>query len=94
MISQHQKQRILNAQKSEITEYYIYKRLAALVKDQASKRILEQVSREELEHYEYWRKFSQEQVPPDRIKIFFYTFASRFLGLTFGIKLNTREIKT
>ncbi len=90
MISQYQKEKILIAQKNEITEHEIYHKLASLVKDGNNSRILEQISRDELEHYKFWTTLTQQQVTPDRFKVFFYVLISRLFGLTFGIKLMER----
>ena len=87
MISQYLKEKILKIQKSEITEHNIYKKLAAIIKDSNNKKTLEQISKDELGHYEFWSSLTQQQVNPDKIKVFFYVLISRFFGLTFGIKL-------
>ena len=43
-----QKKLILSYQKSEITEYFIYKKLAEIIKEESNKKILEQISKDEL----------------------------------------------
>jgi VIT1/CCC1 family predicted Fe2+/Mn2+ transporter len=90
MISQYQKEKISTAQKNEITEHEIYHKLASLVKDKNNSKILEQISRDELRHYEFWTSLTQERVGPNRFKIFFYVLISRLFGLTFGVKLMER----
>lgn len=77
----------LKIQRDEITAHVIYKRLSSLAEDSKNKRILEEISRDELNHYEFWKSHTGTDVSPDALKVFFYTFVSRFLGLTFGIKL-------
>lgn len=42
---------LLTAQKNEITEYHIYRKLAQSVKDDKNKEVLEQIANEELKHY-------------------------------------------
>ena len=44
---------ILQAQKNEITEYYIYLNLAKKAKEAYNKGILEKLAHEELEHYRF-----------------------------------------
>ena len=37
-----------------------------------------------------WKGYTGEDVKPSRLKILFFTFVSRVLGLTFGLKLMER----
>jgi VIT1/CCC1 family predicted Fe2+/Mn2+ transporter len=87
MISAYQKEKILEAQRNEITEHIIYQRLASIIKDEGNRKVLEQISQDELKHYEFLANLTQEQVKPDKIKVFFYILISRLFGLTFGVKL-------
>ncbi|MHB0857882.1 MAG: VIT1/CCC1 transporter family protein [Anaerolineae bacterium] len=81
---------VLTAQKNEITEYHIYSRLAKATKDSHNRQILEHIAQDELAHYRFWRQVTGEDVAPDRLKVAWYYFISRVLGLTFGIKLMER----
>lgn len=81
---------VLEAQRNEITEHFIYAKLAGAVDDEHNVAILARISREEKEHYRFWRKHSDEDVKPDTIKIWFYYIVARILGITFGIKLMER----
>jgi len=81
------KSKVLEAQKNEITEYFIYARLSSLLKDKEKVAILQQISEEELKHYEFWKGLTKEDVLPDKWKISFYIFIARVFGLTFGLKL-------
>jgi len=87
MLTQDLKQKILRAQKNEISEHIIYKKLCLIVKDKNNREVLEKISQDELRHYEFWKSFTQLSVKPSQIKIFFYVLVSRIFGLTFGIKL-------
>lgn len=87
MLSADLKEKVLLAQKNEITEYHIYKRLASIVKNKNNSEVLVNISKDELEHYEYWKSLTHTEVPADKIKIFFYVFTARVFGLTFAIKL-------
>ncbi len=57
------------------------------MKDPKHKKILRQISNDELRHYHFWKKYTKKEVPPDRWKIWGYYMISRLFGLTFGIKL-------
>ena len=73
-------------QKNEITEYYIYQRLAKRVKDDNA-AVLKDIAEDELKHYHFWKKYSGKEVKPNRWKVFKFYWITRLLGLTFGIKL-------
>jgi VIT1/CCC1 family predicted Fe2+/Mn2+ transporter len=81
------KAKVLNAQRNEITEYLIYKKLAGIIKNQPNKEILENISQDELSHYEFFKGITQEQVQPDKFKILLYVFLARIFGLNFGLRL-------
>ena len=87
MIVQSTKVKILQAQKNEITEHIIYKKLSSIIKEENNRKVLESISNDELRHYEFWKNLTNEIVKPDRFKIFYYVFISRIFGLTFGVKL-------
>lgn len=84
------KKRALSQQKSEITEHYIYKKLAERVKHKHNARTLRDIADEELRHYNIWKKHTNRDVKPSRLKIWFYYFLSLIFGLTFSIKLMER----
>lgn len=81
------KQKIVKIQKGELTEYYIYRKLAKNTKNFHHKEILYRISQEELVHYNYLKNFTNTDLKPNKIKIFFYILLSKFLGLNFGLKL-------
>lgn len=81
---------ILDAQRSEITEHIVYERLARTVRQPDNRKILERISRDEFRHYEFWKKYTGEEVKPSRLKILKYLLISRIFGITFGIKLMER----
>ena len=86
-ISEDVRQRLLAFQKSEITEYHIYAKLAQTVKSTENRQVLEHIAYDELRHYEQWRAYTQQDVTPDRWSIAKYFWISRILGFTFGVKL-------
>ena len=81
---------ILTSQKNEITEHYIYSKLSQAVKDKQNKEILKQISDDEKRHYGFWKKYTNKDVKPDKLKIWWYYLISRIFGITFGIKLMER----
>lgn len=78
---------VLQAQRAEITEHYIYRNLANFTKDSRNRQILEDIAEDELEHYEFWQIHTGTTIKPNRWKIRFYTLLARLLGLTFAIRL-------
>lgn len=90
MLDQKLKQKIIIAQRNELTEHIIYDKLAKALRDKERAKILEEISQEELSHHNIWKEVSQESVTPDKIKIFLYLFISKIFGLTFGLKLMER----
>jgi VIT1/CCC1 family predicted Fe2+/Mn2+ transporter len=79
--------RLKKAQVSEITEYRIYSRLAALQKDPANAGILRQIAEDEKGHHDFWAERTGYAARPRKFKAGFFIFVSRLFGLTFGVKL-------
>jgi VIT1/CCC1 family predicted Fe2+/Mn2+ transporter len=86
-ISQEIRQRLLAYQRNEITEHYIYRKLAGTIKSPENRRVLEHIAEDELRHYQQWRAYTQQDVPPNRRSVWRYYLISRILGFTFGAKL-------
>jgi len=86
-ISMELREQLLVYQRNEITEHHIYQRLARAIKSPENRRILEKIADDELRHYRAWRVYTQQDVEPDKLKIWWYCLISRILGFTFGIKL-------
>ena len=87
MLSPDLREKVLRAQKNEITEHLIYKKLASVIRDKNNKELLEKISQDELEHFGFWKSLTEQDVSSDKFKVFFYLFISRVFGLTFGVKL-------
>jgi len=79
--------RILAAQKAEITEHLIYKKLSEATRDLHNQEILRRIAKEELGHYNILKKYTKKDVFPDNFKIWSSFIISRVLGITFGIRL-------
>jgi VIT1/CCC1 family predicted Fe2+/Mn2+ transporter len=84
------RQQLLVYQRNEITEHHIYTMLAKAIKSPENRRVLETIAADELRHYHDWREHTQQDVPPDRLKVLYYYLISRVFGLTFGVKLMER----
>ena len=84
------RKQIIIMQKGEITEHFVYKNIAKRVKNPQNKAILEQISNDELGHYELWTSFLKTPAKPCRWKIMGYGIISFFLGYTFTLKIMER----
>lgn len=84
--SSHDYKIVLKAQKLEISEYYIYKHLAKMCKTN-NRQALAKLSEDSLKHYRYWQRITNKKVLPNKFRIWWYVWVSKFFGLTFGIKL-------
>lgn len=83
-------QQILKVQRNEITEYWIYKTLAANAKESKNRDTLSKIAEDEFKHYKFWKTISLKDTQPNHWKFVFYYNITRFLGLNFGIRLMER----
>ncbi len=86
-------QTLLEYQRNEITEHHIYSRLATTLREPENRRVLERIAADELRHYREWRKYTQQDVQPDRPRVWKYYWIGRIFGFTFGVKLMERGEK-
>ncbi len=86
-ISKETKKILLAMQKGEVTEYYIYMKIAAFVKDEKNSSILRQIAEEEKSHGAVWKKITGVDVKPKKLYIVFITTLARIFGYTFALKL-------
>jgi VIT1/CCC1 family predicted Fe2+/Mn2+ transporter len=89
-IPEELRRQLLAFQRSEITEYHIYRRLTRAIKSAENSRVMEQIAEDELRHYREWRAYTEQDVRPDRLKVWVYTLIGRILGFTFAVKLMER----
>lgn len=82
--------KILAFQRSEITEHYVYQKLADSLPESENREVLRKIAADEKSHYEIWKKYSGRDVAPDRLKIWWYYLIPKIFGLTFGVKLMER----
>lgn len=77
----------LSQQQAEITEYRVYDRLSKFGHDGSNKRVLKDISEDELRHYHTWKHITGKELKPQRWKAFWYVMLARVLGLSFALKL-------
>lgn len=76
---------ILKFQKDEITEHHVYSHMAKFAKGK-NKATLEDIAKDELDHYEYFKKLTKQDVAPDWIRVFVFCLLGTVLGITFASK--------
>jgi VIT1/CCC1 family predicted Fe2+/Mn2+ transporter len=79
--------KITLAARNEITEFYIYKNVAAHTKNKQNRQLLLDIASQEKKHYNYWQGILGHEVKPSNIKIWFYTTLTLVFGLSFSLKL-------
>ena len=87
------KRRLLQAQRLELTEHILYKKLAQ-ISSIKNKRVLQEIAEMEHHHYDFFKQLTGCDVKPYRMKLAFYYCLSRVFGVTFGVKLMEHEEKT
>lgn len=78
---------IRKMQQNEITESVIYKKIAKFAKGQENKNTLMRLSSEEAAHANIWKSYTNEDIKPNKFKVFKYTLIARLFGFTFAVKL-------
>ena len=83
---------ILRYCEDEFTDHLVYHRLAEREKDQAKKNILEQLSKQEEDHYRFWNSLIQSHSPKIKHGFIGFVIVLRYVfGLTFVIKFLERH---
>lgn len=90
-LSPETRKQLIIAQRNEITEHQIYKRLAQTQKDAGNRAVLDKIAADELRHYNIWMKYTGREVSPSQWYIRKFYWISRLFGITFGIKLMEKE---
>lgn len=86
-ISPEIRQQLILAQRGEITEHFIYRKLAEQTRDEGNKKVLNQIADDELKHYQLWASYTNKEVSPSHWEVWKYYWISKIFGLTFGLKL-------
>jgi len=84
------KKSLIKAQKLEITEHFLYRKLAE-ISSKKNRLVLQKIAEIEYEHYSFFHKYTQQHVSPNKMKIYFYYYLSRLFGISFGVKLMEHE---
>ena len=64
------RKQLLSAQRNEISEYHTYTWLARRIRDDRNREVLQRIAKEELGHYEVFRRLTQTDVKPRRLRVF------------------------
>ena len=78
---------IKKMQQSELTESVIYEKIAKFAKGEENKKVLLRLSKEEKQHYEIWKRYTNIDMKPNKFKVFKYKLLARIFGFTFAVKL-------
>ncbi len=78
---------VKRAQENELTEYFVYSKLANLVPDNKNKKVLQRIANEERKHSDFWKKITKHEAKPKPFKVLFHSLVAKLLGLTFAVKL-------
>jgi VIT1/CCC1 family predicted Fe2+/Mn2+ transporter len=81
------KQTLLAFQKAEATDSIVYARMAKTEKHEEHRRTLERISSDEQDHYETWKRYTNTEVAPDRVKAVWYSILTILLGYTFVLRI-------
>jgi len=77
---------MINLQRVELTEHYIYMRLAERSRDQNNADVLRRIGQQEKVHAAYWQKKTGVEVKPNSWIINKRIFLATILGPTFVLK--------
>ena len=86
-LSEKALQIIKKMQQNELTESVIYAEIAKFAKGDGNKETLLRLAREEKAHYEIWKSYTDIEMKPNKLKVFWYKLMARILGFTFAVKL-------
>ena len=78
---------IKRMQQSELTESVIYAEIAKFAKGEQNKETLMRLAKEEKAHYEIWKSYTDIEMKPQKLKVFWYKLVARIFGFTFAVKL-------
>lgn len=79
--------KILKQQSNEITEHVIYSELAKIANDENNKAVLQEISTQELGHYNFWKNITHKESEPNSWRIKKHIFLAKIFGLSFSLRL-------
>ena len=86
-LPQEVRTKIIRFQQTELTEFYVYNKLAGIIADDKNRTILQRIASEEKAHHDIWKRYTGVDVSPRRFRINFYVTCARIFGLTFAVRL-------
>jgi VIT1/CCC1 family predicted Fe2+/Mn2+ transporter len=89
-IDKDTEKKVITAQKTEITEHFIYDKLSRSAKNERNREILQRISKDELKHHNLCNYYTCIEIKPNRFKIWLYYAIVKIFGITFGLKLMER----
>jgi VIT1/CCC1 family predicted Fe2+/Mn2+ transporter len=81
---------MLRMQRNEITEHIIYDKLSRSMKDAHNRKVLADISQDELRHHNFWKSHTNVETKPSKLNVWRFFLIARLFGLTFGVKLMER----
>jgi len=78
---------ILKQQQNEITEHLIYLELAKIAKDEKNKATLQEISTQELGHYNFWKTITKKETQPNNWRIKKHILLAKIFGLSFSLRI-------
>ncbi len=91
VINNQQKKAFLRFQKDEINGHLTYQKLSQKIKNKENAEVLARIAVDEKSHYNIIKKYSGEDVAPNKLKVWWFFMLSRIFGITFGVKLLERR---
>lgn len=80
--------KLLEFQRDEIVGYTIYKKLSEFrAVSEKNREILKKISRDEFEHYNTLKKYTQKEIKPNPFIVFAFILLARLLGIVFCVKV-------
>lgn len=77
----------LSAQRTELTEYHIYRELAKRTRNKKNADVLARIAEQEKQHADFWQTKTGVKVQPGRWRLRRTVFMARILGLSFVLRL-------
>ncbi|OQY40700.1 MAG: hypothetical protein B6229_01020 [Spirochaetaceae bacterium 4572_7] len=68
---------LIKAQRNELTEEMIYIKLSRLTKDKNNKKILQEIAKEEKNHHDIWKSYTNISVKPNKSRVLLFVVVSR-----------------
>jgi VIT1/CCC1 family predicted Fe2+/Mn2+ transporter len=84
-LSQNDLRRFIAAQRNEISEHLIYKKLAEIDSGK-NREVLLRIAEDESSHYYKLKDITGKELKPKKAMVFFYVNMARLLGVTFSLK--------